>query len=133
MARTNATDVKVIIDTELSDSIVEAFIDDANLLVTNVLGSSSLSSDTLKSIEKWLTAHFLASARERQPQEEQVKDAKTKYTGMYKTGLESTSYGQQALALDSSGLLLKSYTTKQATLLAIEAEKDTSWDERILT
>lgn len=133
MARTNATDVKLILDTDLSDAIVEAFIDDANLLVTNVLGSSSLSSATLQSIEKWISAHFIASTRDRQAQEEEVKDARIKYTGKYKTGLESTSYGQQALALDTSGLLLKSFTTKKATLFAVEAEEDTSWDTRILS
>ena len=69
MARTNATDVKVVLDTDLSDSIVNAFITDASALVTEVLTGSGLSSTILTSIEKWLTAHMIAMSRDRQASE----------------------------------------------------------------
>jgi hypothetical protein len=133
MARTTATDVKVIIDTNLSDSIVNAFISDANLLVTNVFGiSSGLSDATLTSIEKWISAHFIATTRDRQASEEYVKDAKIKYTGITGTGLESTFYGQQALTLDTTGLLRKSTTTKLASMFAVSSPEDTNWDPRVV-
>ncbi len=48
MARTNATDVKVILDTDLSDEIVTAFIGDANLIVTHYLGDVTSLLDTQK-------------------------------------------------------------------------------------
>ena len=103
MARTNATDVKVIIDTDLSDSVVTAIINDANLIVTEVFGSSSgLSSALLTSIEKWLTAHMIAMSRDRQASRKKIGDAENTYG---KTGLrlDATSYGQMVLSMDSSG------------------------------
>ena len=131
MARTNVTDVRVIIDTDLTDGIIEAFIGDANLLVTAILGSSDLSSGLLESIEKWLTAHFISMSRDRQSQEEEAKDASIKYTGKTDMGLDATFYGQTALSLDTSGLLKESANTKPVTFFAVESEEDLNYNTRV--
>ena len=57
--RVTATEVKVIITTALSDTAVEAFIDMANLEVTNTV-TCGLAAATLKEIERWLSAHLIS-------------------------------------------------------------------------
>ena len=49
--RTTATEVKLILDTDLGDPIVEAFISDANPIVTDVLGSDTTLSDAQKAVD----------------------------------------------------------------------------------
>jgi hypothetical protein len=119
MARTTAAEVKQIIDTDLSDTIVDAYIGDANALVTNVLGDDTTLGDTLKeSIEKWLTAHMIASTRERMGQEEEAGSAKIKYVGKTGLNLSSTAYGQMVLTLDSTGNFA-SLGGKKASIYAV--------------
>jgi len=123
MARTNATDVKLILDTELSDEIVTAFIGDANLIVTHYLGDVNSLLDTQKeSIEKWLTAHLLAVSMERQAETEEVRYAKIKYQGKTGLNLDATLYGQQVKLLDTSGTLADGMGMKKITFEAIEAQ-----------
>jgi hypothetical protein len=106
MARVVAHEVKDIIDTDLSDRIVQVFIDAANLTVTELLGSNTdLSDDAKKEVERWLTAHLLASTRERQAESEKIDVASIVYQGKTGKGLESTLYGQQAKLLDTTGIL----------------------------
>jgi len=53
-------------------------------------------------------AHFIATSREPQTQSESVGgEASVTYRGKTDMGLNATLYGQQALALDCSGLLAK--------------------------
>ena len=104
MARTTATKVKVIIDTDLADSIVDAYISGATELVTEAIGSNTSLSDDLKAeIERWLAAHLIASTRVRQLVSGEAGGAKAVYQGKTGMGLESTLYGQQVLILDASG------------------------------
>ena len=103
MARVTATEVKEIIETSLTDAIVDAHIAAATALVDKTLSGESLGAALEKEIERWLTAHLLAVGRERQAKKEEAGGAKIEYTGQYGLGLESTSYGQQVLALDTSG------------------------------
>ena len=101
--RTNATDVRAIMDdTTLTDIIIDNYINSANKFVTNALGSTDLDDDTLKSIEQWVTAHLIAYTRERQSKKEEAGGAKIEYTGVFGSGLKGTSYGQMAIALDTS-------------------------------
>jgi hypothetical protein len=103
MARVIAEDVNAIFDNQ--DSIeVTPFIDAANALVTEILGSSALTTAHLKEIERWLAAHFIAV---RDPRFSRVKigGAEATFQGRYGLGLEHTSYGQQVLALDTTGKL----------------------------
>jgi len=103
--RTTVEAVKKIIDTVLSDGIIEAYIGDANIFITNALGDTDLDSATLASIEKWVSAHFIVATRERLAKEEGAGGAYIKYIGEFKYGLSGTMYGQQAILLDTSETL----------------------------
>jgi hypothetical protein len=108
MARVTATEVKAIMDNcILSDTVVGTFILASNKLVTKVFEESTLDADILKEIERYLTAHIIASTKDRMTSEEKLGDASVKYTGKWGEGLKSTSYGQMALLLDVEGLLLR--------------------------
>jgi len=129
MARTTADDVRKIIEIDLDldseDSIIDAFIDDANMVVTDLLGGSTvLSSNQLKSIEKWLAAHFIACSRDPQAQEEGTADAKIKYQGKTGMGLDATLYGQQAKMMDTTGILASKLGKKQARMHTIPSWND---------
>ena len=104
--RTTGVDVKKIFETDLTADDVEEFITISNLLITEVLGSSSLSSDTLKEIERWVTAH-MASAWDQRLKTEKIGDSAVSYQFFQGKGLKSTDYGQRALMLDTTGLLAR--------------------------
>ena len=104
--RTTAAEVKEIMDdVTLTDIIVDAYIKTANLFVTNHLGDSDLDAGTLEDIERWVAAHAIAMARERQAKKEEAGSAKVEYGIVFGSGLMATSYGQMAVALDSTGVL----------------------------
>lgn len=106
MARTNIDDVKAILDdTSLSDEILTAFVNSANVFVTATLNGKGLSDDLLEEIEKWIAAHMVTITRERVAKEEGAGGAYIKYAGEWGQGLASTSYGQMALGLDTSETL----------------------------
>jgi hypothetical protein len=106
MARTNATDVKVLIETSLSDADVDNFIADANALLTSsgIEDAECHDSASLTVLEKYLAAHFVA-LRERQLKSEKMGDATDQYGGNFDMGLDFTQYGQQAIMFDCSGIL----------------------------
>lgn len=104
MARTTATDVKAIMGSTLADVVVNAYITSANIFVTNSLGTT-LGDDVLEQIEMWLSAHMIATTRERVAKKEGAGGAEIEYVGQFGEGLKSTSYGQMALALDTTGVL----------------------------
>jgi hypothetical protein len=107
MARTTVDEVKNILDdTSLGDAIITAYIDDANVYVTDVLTGKGLSTDMMTKIEKWLTAHMITITRERIAKEEGAGGAYIKYAGEWGAGLSSSPYGQMAINLDSSNTLL---------------------------
>jgi len=119
MARTTVLEVKDIIDTNLSSSIVQAFIDDASNLLDELFeDETGISDELLASIEKWLAAHFVA-IRDQKPKSEKIGDASITYHGTSGKGLEFTPYGQQALLLDTTGRL-KSIGGKRATFKAVD-------------
>lgn len=119
MARTTAAEVKQILDTDLSDAIVDAYIVGANAMVTDALSSSGLSDTLLEEIERWLSAHMIASTRERMAEKEGAGGASITYTGKYGEQLASTPYGQQVLILDTTGTMA-SLGKKKAVLAAVE-------------
>ena len=107
--RTDADKVRTIMgltDSDYSDPIMEAYITGANRIVTDNLGSSGLNEDSLAEIERWLSAHLLAVSQERFSKKEGAGGASIEYAGEWKQGLSGTSYGQTAIALDSTGTLL---------------------------
>ena len=104
----------------LTDSEIQAYITDANVLVNELLPNSGLSSGLLKSIEKWLTAHMIASTRMRMAAREGAGGASITYTGVYGEGLKSTPYGQHVVALDTTGAFA-SLMLKRASITAVES------------
>lgn len=101
--RVTVAEVKEIIDTSKSDTIISACILGADTLVNSVLGTGS--ADILKEIERWLAAHLIAISWERQALKEEAGTAKITYTGVYGAGLSSTSYGQMVKTLDATGTM----------------------------
>lgn len=109
--RVTDAEVKEIIETDLDD--LTAFIEPANILVTDLLSAKGYSADRLKEIERWLSAHFTAMLENKaRVVEEGVGESRARYgentRGVLGPGLSLTRYGQQALALDTSGTLMSS-------------------------
>ena len=105
MARTNDTDVQKIISLNvLTDTT--PFITTANLLVTQHLGTSTISAAILTEIEKYLAAHLVAlHPDERQVTEQKIGDATDKYGGTLGEMLNFTQFGQTVKMLDYTGIL----------------------------
>ena len=119
MARTSAAEVKQILSTSLDDTIVEAFIAGATEVITEVLGDDTTITDALKAeIERWYTAHMIASTREQQSSKEEAGSAKVTYQGQTGAGLSSTFYGQQVLIMDTTGKMA-SLGGKSASIYAV--------------
>jgi hypothetical protein len=117
--RVTATEVKAIMDeVTLADAVIDSYISGANTIVTDNLGSTTLSVAMLKEIERWLAAHLVAITRERTAKKEGAGGASIEYTGEWGSGFDSTSYGQTAIALDSTGTLA-GLTGKSASIYAV--------------
>ena len=105
MARVSEAEVKQIIETSLSDPIVLAFINTANRLVTKHLeGEDCHDADSLKDVELYLSAHFVA-LRQRKKTGQKIDDASDSYAGSFGRGLDFTQYGQTTKQFDCSGVL----------------------------
>lgn len=125
--RTTATEVKQIIDTDLSDTIVDAYITAANAVVTEVLGSDTTITDTLKEeIERWYAAHLIAVSRERQLVKGEAGPASATYAGAFGAGLKGSTYGQQVEAMDSTGKMA-ALSRKSASFSAVTTKEISEW------
>lgn len=100
MARTNIAAVKLILDTKLTDPQLQAFVDDASLWVTTHLGSAGLGADLLKSLEKWLAAHFATAREPRLKSQRHGDDGE-----VYQRDLYVSEYLRQAVGLDPTGIV----------------------------
>lgn len=105
--RVTADDVKEILDTDLTDTRIDAFITGANVFVTKILGNKNLGVDLLKEIERWLSAHYIAATINRQAIEQVAGPVEQKFSDVFGKNLDSTTYGQTAQGLDPTGLLAK--------------------------
>jgi hypothetical protein len=85
-------------------------------MVNTVLGTGT--SDNLKEIERWLTAHMISISRERQTLKEEAGTVSVTYAGSFGEGLKATSYGQTVLALDTTGKMA-SLSGKAVSIYAI--------------
>jgi hypothetical protein len=103
-ARVTAEQVMEIISTSLTEDQVNAFINMANTVVDERLIDQNLGSDLLMQIELLLSAHFV-SLRDPRAQQEKVDEYSVTYQGSTGEGLKASIYGQQAIALDTSGTL----------------------------
>jgi len=122
--RTTATKVKQILDTDLDDTIVEAYIAGASYTLDEVYeGDTELSDDLLAEIERWFAAHMIAATRERQATKEGAGGASITYQGVTGEGLKSTLYGQQVLSMDPTGKIA-ALGRKRATMYAVPSFDD---------
>jgi len=101
--RVTGEDVKKIIDTDLSESEIEIFIETASDLVDDLIGIYAAA--RLEKIELWLSAHFLAMSLEPQPQSEAAGQTSVTYQGQSAMRLDATRYGQMVGMLDTQGAL----------------------------
>lgn len=90
--------IQRIIETDLSEEDIEVYIQDAvdwanGLGITNEL------------VIRYLTAHMIASTRDRPAKSEEAGGAKIVYDGWLGSGLRGTSYGQLAITMDTTGIL----------------------------
>lgn len=114
--RVSVADVRAIIETGLEADAVSACISTANSLIAAKPLLSELAVETLTAIELWLSAHFVALADPRVV-EEATRELRVKYAqGQSGKGLESTTYGQTALALDSTYSLADGTGVRRASL-----------------
>jgi hypothetical protein len=104
MARTTIAAVQKIIsyDAVLIPDI-QPFIDDASLMVTNIIGTAA-SEATLEMVERYLAAHLIGISDPR-IQSEQVRTIQASYQVKLSDGLGITHYGSMAMQLDTSGKL----------------------------
>lgn len=126
MARVTTAEVKEIITTSLTD--LDMFILPANLLVTDKLSGEGLGDDLLKEIERWLSAHFLACSKERQVTSKRAGESENSYNWNTYKGLDSTTYGQTAKMLDTTGILSSEMSAKKVILdVLIDHPTDTDY------
>ena len=90
------------VDADRDEDVVLEFIDNANVFVTATLTGKGLSDAVLAKIEQWVAAHMIVTTIERQAKQEAAGGASITYVGEWGAGLMSTSYGQTAVALDTS-------------------------------
>lgn len=119
--RTTAQEVRDLITTSKSDSVIEvSFIKTANTFVNEVLASSGLSDDMLKEIELYLAAHFCTLAVENGGiTGQKLGDASESYANTYGPGLSGTRFGQAALTMDYTGTLVRVSSTRPRAELRI--------------
>jgi hypothetical protein len=119
MARTSADDVLAELErTDFPTAQIEPSqvttvgIDPATLLVDEELDTSDhdLSASRLEFIERYLAGHFILSSGIddiRQTSSERTDREQKSYTGEFGGGLRSTTLGQKAIAMDTTGTLGK--------------------------
>jgi len=101
--RTTALAVGGIIEVDVAISL-DPFIETASALVDDIAVESGHGATRLELIERWLAAHFYA-IRDPRTTQEKAGTVGASYESKVDLGLNLTRYGQQAMALDSSGLL----------------------------
>lgn len=105
-ARATNADVNELLDT--TGKTYTLAIESANVLVNETLGDAGLSDDRLTMIERFLAAHFAILSTQgggiaRRSVGESSETYRTPKESMQ--GLNSTVWGQQALAADTTGTL----------------------------
>ena len=111
--RTTAEEVEAIIAVE-SDIDLTPFITAASALVDDIATASGHDDTRLTLIETWLAAHFY-TVYDPRPTEEKAGSIWQMYQSKVALGLSTSHYGQQAMILDSSGLL-RQYSEGKRTL-----------------
>jgi hypothetical protein len=122
-----ATVVKEIIDTDLADAVINAFINTAYYqayALTGKLGACG-NGDAHCEIIKYLAAHYIAMTRERQTKSESIAgEWSATFMGQDGLSLNATTYGQTAIALDCSGALATAAAGLKKAEFAVVAYED---------
>lgn len=120
MARTSRTDVKKIYETQLSDTQLDEFINDANALVTQLLDGKGLSDSLLERIEKYLSA-YMASSREHSAASQSVGEVDVDFIEQ-----DVNRYLARAMRLDTTDTLKQEFTDSLTSAGLNYAQKRTS-------
>jgi len=96
-------DVRLLISTDKEN--LSPFIRTAESLYGQVLGLGSLPQCDEDILITWLSAHYIAVADGQIKKATGLRWSTEYYEGQLGKGLESTFYGQQAIALDTTGKL----------------------------
>lgn len=130
--RTSPTAVRAIHPNIPSTVDLDGFIDTATKLVDKVAecAGSDLDDQHLELLERWLAAHFYTVIYPTLKSKSIGSASQTFHTGTNGTKLESTPFGQQALALDTSGCLEKitGETVSLTWLGTDETDYDVEWN-----
>jgi len=120
LACTDADEIREIIETDLTTAQINAFINMAYLTTLALSGKldDCGGADMLCEIQKLLAAHFI-TLRQRQTKSESIGgEWNVAYTAPEGLGLDASLYGQQAKALDCSGILMAA-SLKKATFQVV--------------
>ena len=135
-----ADSVREVLDTDLTDSQIHAFINQAYFRTIPLsgelgdCGGSTGATSALAAIQTMLAAHFIATTRERQVHSESIEGgASVTFEGKTGEGLRSTTYGQAALDLDCSGILAKAGLKRPTISIYGHADIDYDSDTRSAT
>jgi len=113
-------DVREIFDTDLTDARLANFINIAYVTTKN-LGITD--SDLLKQLQLWLSAHYTTVYEGVVASQSVAGEWTVSYGMVLGEGLKSSVYGQQALALDTTGKLAK--LSKPRAKFMVTSEYDT--------
>jgi hypothetical protein len=111
MARVTISEVLIIMDSDVSvsNTAVTAMIGAASAIIDKIFEDDTvITEELLTELERWLTAHMIASTLNRTTSKERLGDAEVTYTGKWGERLNSTPYGQMVLTLDITGKMAKS-------------------------
>jgi hypothetical protein len=122
--RVTVAEVKEILETSLTDPQILAFIGAANVTITALLGSSTLTTSQLKEIERFYAAHMIACTRDQQAKSESAGDASITYQGETGKDLDATFYGQQIKLLDTTGIMAAKAGRRAASVYAVTSFKN---------
>jgi len=123
--RVTAEDVTDIMTNVTAEAtVIEIFITMANQVVNRVFsGDTTMGATSLKEIERFLAAHYLASTLERMGDNVKIGEAQIKYTGQYGQNLSSTPYGQAVLTMDTTGKMAN-IGKRVANIRSVESDYD---------
>jgi hypothetical protein len=112
MARITDAEVRELVEVD-DDTDIDWAVQAAEEMVDEHLLSVGISPAIQSRIALFLGAHFVALAYERGSLiRESTGQASASYANIFSEGLRATRWGQQALALDSSGTLANASNTK---------------------
>ena len=115
--RTTFRKVREIYDSDLTDENIEVYIGIASQQVDNI-PTDNMTDAVLADIERFLTAHLIIVTKERRGVQEEVGEAKVRFSNIFGEGLMATEYGQMVAEMDTTGTL-KALGKKKVSWIAV--------------